>query len=454
MRSSNDREGERVRSTDLYGQPLCSPFSASATGVEFLSSYHTCLASGCAVGVGRSRVWKELVDVGAGLPYPTNVQYIALIYAGKVRPDNYQTIIKQLQDYPLNSLFETNFSSIDITDIIPQLLSRADNESKSFQFPSPFAPSAMGSTNNLDSSSLTNFLSLLSYGGNEDFSQLVVNSGIIGNGLFPLQTDFNPIINTPCPYQHQQLTYPGLPLLSGSFEGCCEKSLCFTPRADLRTAHSGVSSYLYHWSSWGECSGPCGGGLKNRTRMCVGNHCDASTILLQTQTCNEHQCPYFSHWGAWSECSVTCGGGYKVRTRTCQGSGSCTGDIAESTLCQIGECPTYEYGQWSPCSNTCGVGIRIRTRVCISEGDYGCLPDVTDEGPCEQFCGRSNVQCNSNTCCYEQSCLQIDGSPGYCQRDSRAGIPCRIGFCLFRQSQRQCVSNGSASNDLTFPFGN
>lgn len=50
------------------------------------------------------------------------------------------------------------------------------------------------------------------------------------------------------------------------------------------------------WSGWTDCTKPCGGGTKNRTRECIstvknGRRCnDGANIEIMNTTCNVHSC--------------------------------------------------------------------------------------------------------------------------------------------------------------------
>ncbi|KHJ83674.1 thrombospondin type 1 domain protein [Oesophagostomum dentatum] len=73
------------------------------------------------------------------------------------------------------------------------------------------------------------------------------------------------------------------------------------------------------WGPWGTCSVSCGGGIAQRTRMCV-DPCTNCCLGVDTETqpCNTQPCCEWSSWGPWSRCSVTCGaGGVTYRTRQC-----------------------------------------------------------------------------------------------------------------------------------------
>jgi hypothetical protein len=83
-----------------------------------------------------------------------------------------------------------------------------------------------------------------------------------------------------------------------------------------------VNCELSDWTSWGECSAPCGDGTQTRSRdvltydQCGGTQCGS---LTDSRPCNTYVCPYcdISEWSQWSECSQTCGpDGMQNRTRT------------------------------------------------------------------------------------------------------------------------------------------
>jgi hypothetical protein len=77
------------------------------------------------------------------------------------------------------------------------------------------------------------------------------------------------------------------------------------------------------WSAWGDCSKPCGGGTRTRSRSILkreafgGQPCPATE---ETKACNTQACPgpidcQVSEWGEWGPCSKACGGGTQQRSR-------------------------------------------------------------------------------------------------------------------------------------------
>ncbi|XP_020630859.1 ectin-like [Orbicella faveolata] len=114
------------------------------------------------------------------------------------------------------------------------------------------------------------------------------------------------------------------------------------------------------WSEWGKCSVTCAGGVQTRTRTCTnrppsagGSNCTEQNLgpAEEHQDCNTQKCAVpgnYTDWSSWGECSVTCGGGVQTRTRTCtnpppSGVGSnCTeqnlGPAEEEQKCNMEEC--------------------------------------------------------------------------------------------------------------------
>ncbi|XP_060537689.1 adhesion G protein-coupled receptor B1-like, partial [Pantherophis guttatus] len=188
------------------------------------------------------------------------------------------------------------------------------------------------------------------------------------------------------------------------------------------------------WSTWGECTRDCGGGLQTRTRTCQplpeeGLVCEG--VLEEGRLCNRKACnpnihynsrsqslrstdnrkkddmedfqqygypapqigdPAAEEWSPWSVCSTTCGEGWQSRTRFCVSysySTQCSGPLREQRQCNNSAvCPVHgtwdEWSPWSLCSSTCGRGYRDRTRIC-KPPQFGGSPC---EGPEKQtkFC--------------------------------------------------------------------
>ncbi|XP_060586807.1 SCO-spondin-like isoform X3 [Ruditapes philippinarum] len=152
------------------------------------------------------------------------------------------------------------------------------------------------------------------------------------------------------------------------------------------------------WTNWGNCSEPCGGGLRNRTRECVEPEFGGAMCVgpaEQAEACNQHECPIdgiFSEWEKWSECSVTCANGTRFRNRECFGpyfgGANCTGPLQEKEVCVTAECPVDgiwdSWQPWQECNVTCGGGRKLRQRKCIGPyfGGANCEGSTDDTEDC------------------------------------------------------------------------
>ena len=138
------------------------------------------------------------------------------------------------------------------------------------------------------------------------------------------------------------------------------------------------------WSPFGECSKPCGEGVRKRTRTCSnpppqfdGKNCEGKAE--ETEACNVKPCPVdggFSEWTAYGACDKTCGPGVKRRTRTCtnpapaHGGKNCEGAVDEVQECNDKPCPVdggfSEWSEFEACDKTCGGGVQARKRTCTN----------------------------------------------------------------------------------------
>ena len=79
------------------------------------------------------------------------------------------------------------------------------------------------------------------------------------------------------------------------------------------------------WASWQPCSRTCGGGTRKRSKTYtppVNGGKDVAPpggSALDTESCNEQNCPIDGGWSSWScwGCTTCCGAGTGTRSRTC-----------------------------------------------------------------------------------------------------------------------------------------
>uniref|UniRef100_A0AAV2KYV0 Ig-like domain-containing protein n=1 Tax=Knipowitschia caucasica TaxID=637954 RepID=A0AAV2KYV0_KNICA len=114
-----------------------------------------------------------------------------------------------------------------------------------------------------------------------------------------------------------------------------------------------VAGHWGPWLPWSPCSETCGKGMQSRVKLCnnpppafEGPQCEGSDT--QTQACKERPCPVdgkWSSWVTWAACSVSCGGGTRQRTRLCASpaplhSGrQCEGSDVQVDFCNSNPCP-------------------------------------------------------------------------------------------------------------------
>ncbi|XP_062325813.1 A disintegrin and metalloproteinase with thrombospondin motifs 9 [Osmerus eperlanus] len=167
------------------------------------------------------------------------------------------------------------------------------------------------------------------------------------------------------------------------------------------------------YGHWGECTKPCGGGIKTRLVVCQRPNgerfndlsCEILDKPPDREQCNTQSCPSSPHWSTdpWSSCSASCGKGFKERKVSCvTRSGRLVPD--ENCLhlpskpkkqrnCRGSRCSKWKPGSWGECSVSCGNGIQQREVFC-TVGDRRRAED-TD---CPQSRPASSQKCISSDC--------------------------------------------------------
>lgn len=175
---------------------------------------------------------------------------------------------------------------------------------------------------------------------------------------------------------------------------------------DCNTQECPVDGVWLNWTNWSECSLTCQTGTQSRSRACDGPFHDGADCPSEegqeTQNCNEELCPVdgtWLNWSTWQDCSEPCGTGSQIRIRGCYGpfhnGNNCPSDEGtESQDCNTQFCPVdgiwSSWQNWSLCSTTCGDGTRSRTRPCFGPFHLG--------QPCPLGADLENESCNLEEC--------------------------------------------------------
>ncbi|KAJ6661542.1 hypothetical protein lerEdw1_014452 [Lerista edwardsae] len=161
------------------------------------------------------------------------------------------------------------------------------------------------------------------------------------------------------------------------------------------------------WSTWGECTRDCGGGLQTRTRTCKPLPDDGLTcegVLQEGRLCNRKACNPNGHFSSRSQSLRSTDNRKRDDADEMQQYGYPAPQIAQRQQDQpsrsglrrlrafyplTGDPAAEEWSPWSVCSTTCGEGWQTRTRFCVS---YSYSTQCS--GPL-----REQRQCNNSAVC-------------------------------------------------------
>lgn len=213
------------------------------------------------------------------------------------------------------------------------------------------------------------------------------------------------------------------------------------------------------WTPWSSCSRTCNVGTRRRYRSGTnppaafgGQPCEGSSVTIEF--CSLQPCKGAAgNWGPWSECSVPCGGGYRNRSRD-----SIILRGIEFSTCNLSPCSGMEPGicsdgkVWRECSEgpsscadldsgdlnrTCHPGCYcwdgkvLLNNLCVPPADCPC----TEDGAWYDPGGTAQRDCNNCTClsgritnCSQLTCDVVDGSWSQWTPWSECSATCSGGF--------------------------
>ncbi|XP_069815842.1 SCO-spondin-like [Dendropsophus ebraccatus] len=239
----------------------------------------------------------------------------------------------------------------------------------------------------------------------------------------------------------------------------CNNCTCVSGEMMCGTELCPVDCGWSNWTPWSSCSRTCNVGTRRRYRSGTnptaafgGQPCEGSNVAIEF--CSLQPCKGApGNWGPWSECSVPCGGGYRNRSRV-----SIVLSGIEFSTCNLRPCTGEEPGicpdgkVWRECAEgpsscadldsqdlnrTCQSGCYCRegevllNNRCVAPNDCPCTEDGAWYEPGDTVLR----DCNNCTClfgritnCSQWTCDAVDGSWSSWTPWSECSASCRGGF--------------------------
>lgn len=391
-------DGVTTAGHDLHNKYPCQQFTNLNDPYAYLTTYHQCLSSGCSVDKSvQSLYLQHLWNISRALGPQGREQYWKGVMSYEIRADNFLDELEKYKEFYTEPDYDTPIVPLNIQpNRFPSVVS-------------PFMPHPLGHS----------------------------------RMIYPAHMPHN----ARCAFRIPEV--PNFPILRGSFEGCCDKPLCYFSSQKIRREqlYSELTYYFSSWSAWSKCSKSCNGGRFRRIRTCIShnqvtpqNQCEGQEEI---KPCNTEPCPHWGQWGEYGACSVTCGGGLRARQRRCIGQKKCAGSKVQHGPCGQRKCESATpWSAWTSCSTTCGRGFQTRSRRCLE----GCPSDFKpfENRECNVYCGRivwtSWSLCEEKSCTMkrEASCMHGDAR-GYCKTiPDSISTPCRENSCYCKKYPAQC----------------
>ncbi|KAF4095523.1 hypothetical protein G5714_023126 [Onychostoma macrolepis] len=246
----------------------------------------------------------------------------------------------------------------------------------------------------------------------------------------------------------------------------CNNCTCVNGEMQCGTAPCPVDCGWSEWTAWSACSRTCDVGIRRRYRSGTnpapafgGRACEGERIGLDT--CSITPCfGVKGPWSPWSECSVPCGGGYRSRTRgpvrthgtpqqfsACNlqpcGNGSACTDGQEWVECVREELLCSDLGMEVQRNTSCLPGCQCPDGSALQDGECVSLSLCRCHVDGEQYKPGATVTKNCNNCTCESgklvNCMSVacDVDGGWsswtpwsvCSVTCGAGLQSRYRFC-------------------------
>nr|DBA25392.1 TPA: hypothetical protein GDO54_012926 [Pyxicephalus adspersus] len=248
---------------------------------------------------------------------------------------------------------------------------------------------------------------------------------------------------TECSCYHQGALYqPG----ENMSLDACNNCTCVSGKMICSSAPCPVDCGWSDWTSWSSCSRTCNVGTRRRYRSGTnpaaafgGQNCEGPSVAIEF--CSLQPCKGSTgDWGSWTECSVPCGGGYRNRSRV-----SVVLRRIEFSTCNIHPCSGVDPGicpdgkVWKDCS----------------DGPASCahLNDEGDDRKCQPGCYCPSGELLLNNRCVPPSQCPCTENGKYYQPGETVLRDCNNCSCLSGRiancSQVICVATDGNWSDWT-----
>ncbi|XP_056136294.1 A disintegrin and metalloproteinase with thrombospondin motifs 12 [Lampris incognitus] len=198
-------------------------------------------------------------------------------------------------------------------------------------------------------------------------------------------------------------------------------------------------------SNWSKCPDGCAVvGRRQRDVQCVDLQTNRPLRPFHCQTVSPRppstlSCPHKPclAWrtSPWGQCSGSCGEGIRERLVYCPEPQRCSAPRRPNSTetCRLKACMRWDGKDWEECSVSCGGGLQQREVNCISEDSVDVVPD----GLCEKIAKPETLRkCNMQECKTNAGLV--------CRKNAMSSRFCDmlklLGRCSLRSVQRQCCA--------------